>query len=188
MSYVVVGPLTVSQGGFINVDYEYGFITVQNNVPVPTYASKIGYEFGSPINLLYLTSAGDYYKIFTPLNLAFRQPNGNCRTSSTDPSANSFIDLGFGHNQAISCYGSTNLIYNNLKQAFNYVGKYGTSSTTLAEYINVTFPSNSIQSSESVQMVVYYINIGVPQNPQYEISSVVMLPVTIKDGLSTLFI
>lgn len=37
-------------------------------------------------------------------------------------------------------------------------------------------------------MVIYYINIGVPQNPQYEISEVVLSPFTIKDGLSTLFI
>lgn len=37
-------------------------------------------------------------------------------------------------------------------------------------------------------MIFYYINIGQPQNPQYEISKVEIKPVIIKDGLSTLYI
>lgn len=82
------------------------------------------------------------------------------------------MEFNFGSNQVISCYGSTNLIYENLKQVFNYIGKYGVSSTKLSEYINVTIPSSAISSSESVQILIYYINIGIPQDPQYEISKV----------------
>ena len=35
---------------------------------------------------------------------------------------------------------------------------------------------------------MYYINIGVPQNPQYEISKVEVKPVIVKDGLSKLYV
>lgn len=84
MSYVVVGPLTVSQAGYINVDYEYSFVSVDNGVTALPYSSKVGYEMGSPINLLYKDSANEYYKIMNPFNLAFRKPDGTCRTNAND--------------------------------------------------------------------------------------------------------
>lgn len=84
ISYVVVGPLTVDQAGYINIDYEYSFISLDNGVPVFPYSSKVGYEMGSPINLLYKDSANEYYKIMNPFNLAFRKPDGTCRTNAND--------------------------------------------------------------------------------------------------------
>lgn len=167
ISLLVVGPMNVDQAGYITVDYEYIFIKVENNQPIFPFSSKIGYQIGSPINLLFKDSANEYYKIFTPFNLAFRRPDGKCRTSIADDAANSFIDMKFGYNQVISCLGSINLIYENLRQVFNYVGKYGVSSDKLSSYTAITLPPNSALSSESVQLIIYYINIGIPQNPQY---------------------
>jgi len=46
--------------------------------------NKIGYDFGSKINLIYYDSSSQYYKIFSPINLAFRKSDGSCRTSATD--------------------------------------------------------------------------------------------------------
>ena len=112
--------------------------------------------------------------MFSPINLAFKKLDGTCRASPTaalsNETANSFVDLKFGQNQVISCLGTTNMIYESIKTAFNYVGKYGVSSTKLSEYVIMAMPT--ISSSESVQLIFYYINIGVPQNPQYEISKV----------------
>ena len=80
------------------------------------------------------------------------------------------------------------MIYDQIKTAFNYVGKYGASSAKLSEYIAVTMPSSGILGTESVQLLIYYINIGVPQNPQYEISKVELKAVITKDGLSKLYV
>lgn len=85
MSYLVVGEMTVDQAAYINVEYQYEFATFDsNNVIVFPYSSKIGYEIGSPLNMLYKDSAGAYYKIFNPFNLAYKKPDGTCRTSITD--------------------------------------------------------------------------------------------------------
>ncbi len=42
-SYIVVGPLIVDQVGYINLDYEYSFIDVQNNQITFPSESKVGY-------------------------------------------------------------------------------------------------------------------------------------------------
>lgn len=84
LSYVVVGPLTVDQTGYISIDYQYSFVSIDNGQYVFPYSSKIGYEIGSPINLLYQDSSNNYYKILNPFNLAFRKTDGTCRTSSSD--------------------------------------------------------------------------------------------------------
>ena len=111
------------------------------------YSSKIGYTFGSRLNLLYKDLGTNYYKIVNPLSLAFRKPDGSCRTSSTELAGNSYVDIQFGVNQAISCLGTSNVIYQNLALAFNWVGKYGVSSNKLSQYLNVTLPSVAVSSS-----------------------------------------
>lgn len=148
-SYVVVGPITIDQVGYVNVDYEYQFVSVDTSSGVVTFpaATKVGYQVGSRLNLVYKDATGQYFKVFTPLNLAFRKVGGSCRTSSSDDSANSFIDLRFGQNQAITCLGTTNLISSHLLTSFNYVGKHGTSSTKLSEFIPLIHPSTTISGS-----------------------------------------
>ena len=59
------------------------------------YSSRVGYEFGARLNLLYKDANNEYYKIFSPVNLAYKKLGGDCRTSLTDPlsneTANSFL-------------------------------------------------------------------------------------------------
>ncbi len=94
-SYVVVGPLVVDQTAYINVNYEYSFVTVANGQVVFPDSSRVGYEFGSRLNLLYKDANNEYYKIFSPVNLAYKKLSGDCRTSLSDPlsneTANSFL-------------------------------------------------------------------------------------------------
>lgn len=90
-SYLIVGNTSVSQSGYLNVEYEY--ISVSGNTIALPYESKIGYRIGSKLNLLYKDYNGDYFKIMNPINLAHKTPSGNCRTSFIDPSAASFISL-----------------------------------------------------------------------------------------------
>ena len=66
-----------------------------NGILTLPYVSKVGYEQGSRLNLLYKDSSSQYFKILNPVSLAFRKPDGNCRTVSDD-AANSFVDLKFG--------------------------------------------------------------------------------------------
>jgi hypothetical protein len=175
-SYIIVGPLIVDQPAYLNIDYEYSFVNVSNNQVSYPFSSRIGYEFGARLNLLYKDANSDFYKVFSPINLAFKRLNGLCRTSLSDPQSNetadSFVELIFGQNLIISCAGTNNIIFDQIKTAFNYVGKYGASSTKLSEYIATAIPSSAISGIESVQLLIYYINIGMPQNPQYEISKV----------------
>jgi hypothetical protein len=66
------------------VKYDYSYLNSDGSIP---NASNIGYTVGSYIQLLkYNVSSSKYYKMFNPINLAFRKPNGECRTANSDPS------------------------------------------------------------------------------------------------------
>jgi hypothetical protein len=42
-SYLVVGPLTVDQAGYITIKYSYSFISVESSVTIFPYESDVGY-------------------------------------------------------------------------------------------------------------------------------------------------
>lgn len=56
------------------VKYDYSYLNSDGSIPS---ASNIGYTIGSYIQLVkYDTASLKYFKIFNPINLAFRKPNG----------------------------------------------------------------------------------------------------------------
>ena len=57
---------------------------------------------------------------------------------------------------------------------FNYVGAFGSSSSKLADYVSVTFPSSAILSTESVRLLINYIPIGTELDPQYQITHAII--------------
>jgi len=80
------------------------------------------------------------------------------------------------------------LIYTNLKTAFNYIGIYGISSSTLKDFISLNYPTADYSNTLSIQLLVYYSKIGTLLNPQYEILSVAVNGVTSINGLCSLYI
>ncbi len=42
-SYVVVGPVIVDQAAYLNVNYEYSFVSVVNGQVLYPFSSKVGY-------------------------------------------------------------------------------------------------------------------------------------------------
>lgn len=105
------------------------------------YASNQGYTFGSYLTLVnYASNTTSYYRIFNPINLAFRKLNGVCR-STNDTSDNAdqtnLIRLRFGVNSVYTCLGSTSFIYANLNASFNLVGAIGSATTNLNDYLQV---------------------------------------------------
>ena len=83
-SYVVVGSLTADQKGYITVDYQYTFITTSGSAITLPYTSYVGYTLKCTLNLMFKDSSNNYFKIMNPINLAFRKPDGTCRTLVTD--------------------------------------------------------------------------------------------------------
>lgn len=65
--------------------YDYEYLNADGTF---ANSSNIGYNIGTPLQLIkrYTDSLGNiaYRKIFNPINLAYRTPNGDCRTSATD--------------------------------------------------------------------------------------------------------
>lgn len=71
---------------YINIKYDYSYLNTDGSY---SNVSNVGYNIGSYLQLLkkdvVSISTTNYYKIANPINLAFRKPNGDCRTISTDP-------------------------------------------------------------------------------------------------------
>lgn len=137
-SYIVMGNTYVNGPTYINIKYSYGFISKTSNYG---YSSTVAYSKNSLLTLLKSSTNTTYYKIFNPVNLGFINTDGKCRATSTDDSDQSnLISLRFGVNSVYSCYGSSSsLAYTNLKEAFDYVGSIGSSSTNLADYIKIDY-------------------------------------------------
>jgi len=137
------------------------------------YPSYQGYTIGAPLNLLLsITST----KIFNPVNLAFRNTDGTCRTAGTDNAdIGNLVHLNFGVNSVYSCVGtSSTMLSSNLLGMFDYVGGLGISSTVLADYVQLT--TTTIPSNENIQLVFYYIPIGTELDPQYQIVNAKLQP------------
>lgn len=64
------------------------------------------------------------------------------------------------------------MLYANLKSALNYVGIYGSASSTLSDFITLNYPSTDYVNTMSIQVLFYYASIGTPLNTQYEIINV----------------
>jgi hypothetical protein len=168
-SYLVVGAAYINSPSYIYIDYNYQFISNQQSYPYP---ANQGYNFGSPLNLILNTTSAstiNYYKIFNPINLAFKKKDGSCRTATSDVAdPTDLITLSFGVNGIYSCTGSSSLIANNLASLFTFVGSFGLSSTNLLDYVGVSVASG-ISTSQNVQLVFYYVSIGTFKNRQFQI-------------------
>lgn len=191
-SYVVLGQTTINIGSpsYLYITYSYQFIPSVGSYP---YSSNQGYTFGSYltlINSVTTTTSTTYYRIFNPINLAFRKINGACRSITTDNAdQTSLIQLRFGINSVYTCQGTTSQIYTNLNAAFKLVAAIGSASTNLNDYVQVEFPSTSPQPNQNIQLLFYYISIGAQQNPQYQIMRVVVNGLSISgNGQPTLFV
>jgi hypothetical protein len=164
-----MGGAYVSSPSYIYISYSYQFMADKQSFPYP---ANQGYTFGSSLNLLLNVTSGTtntFYKVFNPINLAFKKKDGSCRTNTTDiADPTDLTTLSFGVNSIISCTGSTSKIAENLANIFTYVGSYGLSSTNLYDYVGVTVASG-ISSSQNVQLVFYYVSIGTAKNRQYQI-------------------
>jgi hypothetical protein len=84
-SYILVGKINLSgsTGVYIPLSYSYQFIEAD----VYTRSSRGGYQIGDLLQLIQgqsTTTSTLYYKIFNPLNLAFRTSTGICRMAITD--------------------------------------------------------------------------------------------------------
>jgi hypothetical protein len=83
-SYIVVGQTNINTNSpsYIKVNFCYQFISQAGNYAV---VSNQGYTPGAPLVLLYAsTTTSTYYRVFNPINLAFKKLDGTCTTTSTD--------------------------------------------------------------------------------------------------------
>ena len=115
-SYVVMGNTVISGPSYIYVKYSYEFIPQAGSFP---YSSTQGYSNGSLLNLVKAVTSSNstsYYKMFNPVNLAFINIDGSCRTSSSNDSDQiNLISLKFGVNSLYTCYGASPIASTNLK-------------------------------------------------------------------------
>ena len=111
----------------------------------------------------------NYYKIFNPINLAFINIGGACRTSgSTDNSDHSNLyNFRFGVDSILSCFGSSSVLIDNLKNSFNYIGKFGNSLNSLGDYISIDFSQLTNNNNNGVKISLEYKPIGTQFYPQY---------------------
>jgi hypothetical protein len=171
-SYIVMGNTVISDPTYVYVKYSYQFISQTANYP---YSSNQGYSKNSPLQLVKSITNGsttNYYKIFNPVNLAFVNIDGSCRSASSDSDQSNLISFKFGVNSIYSCSGSSSLAYTNLKQAFDSVGALGSASTNLGDFVSIDY--TAIISNQNIQLLFYYISIGTQSNPQYQITKAVL--------------
>ena len=77
--------------------------------------------------------SANYYRMFNPLNLAFKKLDGTCRTATADSvSADNLVSIRFGVNSIHSCVGTTSLLSSNIQGAISHVGTVGSASNLLA--------------------------------------------------------
>lgn len=176
-SYIVMGNTDISTGAYVYVKYSYQFIP-----QVMTFASSssVGYTKNSLLNLVKNSSnsTSSYYKVFNPVNIAFINTDGTCRTTSSDSDHSNLISFKFGVNAIYTCLGTTSLAYSNLKQAFDTVGSLGSSSTNSNDYVTIDYTS-APSSNQNIQLVFYYVSIGTQANPQYQIVKAVLNPLSV---------
>lgn len=107
-------------------------------------------------------------KSHNPLNLAYRKPDGTCKTSSSESADESIVQLRLGRNEFHTCIGDLSNIYNNLRNSFDLIGIMGSSNTVLADYISIDWPSLTANpDSSNVVLKIYYVKVGSYFNPQY---------------------
>ena len=185
-SYIVVGQAKISDGTYASVEYDYEYLTSATEFQVP---STQGYTVGSKLQLLEKVSAS-YYKLINPINLGYRKIDGSCQTNGTTDSSESLVDLVFGKNAMYTCYGSSSNIGVALEELMStnalYVGRFGSAGTILADYVQVQW--NSIQTSQSAQLLFYYVKVGEESNYQYQITNAKVSPLTTKNSQSTLYV
>ena len=103
-----------------------------------------------------------YYKLINPINLGYRKIDGSCQTNGTTDSSESLVDLEFGKNGMYTCFGSSSNIGVSLEELMStnslYVGRFGSATTVLADYVQIQW--NSIQTSQSAQLIFYYVKVG----------------------------
>lgn len=189
-SYVVLGNIALNVPTYVLIKYSYQFISQAGNYP---YSSTIGYAKGAPLVLLKSLTSGSstsYYKIFNPVNLAFMDMDGSCRANTNaDAGPSNLITLKFGVNSVYTCQGSSSLILNNLKQAFDMVGSIGSSASSLDDYVNIDYSPASSATNQNLQLVFYYLPIGTKANPQYQITKAVLNPLAVANNAQfTLFV
>ena len=110
----------------------------------------------------------NYYKIFNPINLAFINIGGACRTTGSDNSDQSNIyNFRFGVDSILSCSGSSSLLVDNLKNAFDYIGKFGNSLNSLGDFISIDFSQLTSNNNLGVKISIFYQPIGTQFYPQY---------------------
>lgn len=78
------------------------------------------------------------------------------------------------------------MIYENLKNSFNYVGKFGSASTSLADYVEISWPN--IDATSSIRLTFNYIKIGSASNWQYYIIRVDVAAVESISGEQSLYV
>lgn len=93
-----------------------------------------------------------------PINLAYRTGTDNDCRSASDYADNSLVGFEFGKDGEYGCIGTTSLIYENLKNAFNYVARSGSATTSLADYVKISWPN--IDATSSIRLTFNYIKIG----------------------------
>jgi hypothetical protein len=189
-SYVVLGKIKLTAPTYVLLKYSYQFVSQAGNYP---YSSTIGYAKGSPLVLLKALTSGsstNYYKIFNPVNLAFVDIDGTCRgDSNSDADPSNLITLRFGVNAVYTCQGSSALVLNNLKLAFDMVGSIGSAASSLSDYVSVDFSDAALDSSKNLQLAFSYLPIGTQANPQYQITKAVLKALTsTSNGQFTLFV
>lgn len=113
-------------------------------------------------------TAKNYYKIFNPINLAFINIGGACRSSTSDNSDQSNLyNFRFGVDSILSCFGASALLVDNLKNAFDYIGKFGSSLNSLGDFVSIDFSQLTSNNNMGVKISIEYKPIGTQFYPQY---------------------
>lgn len=71
-----------------------------------------------------------------------------------------------------TCYGSVSILATQLEAMMStntlYVGKLGSANTVLADYTAIEW--NDVLTTQSAQLVLYYVKVGEEENYQYAIT------------------
>lgn len=79
--------------------------------------------------------------MFNPVNLAFINLGGACHLSGTTDNIDQsgLYTFRFGVDSILSCFGSASVLLENLKSSFNYVGKFGSSTSNLGDFLSIDY-------------------------------------------------
>ena len=103
-----------------------------------------------------------YFQIFNPIHLSYKQQNGDCKTVSSQTDASPQIYLELGKDMKISCNvgsaaSTTSSPFVAISTIFDRIAKISTPKN-VGDYQSISWPDTTIQNS--IVLNIFYTKVG----------------------------